>query len=207
MAPLEPAAIVETYKRIARPMMLNFLLNRQTCIASARITQEVMRTFGLHTRVIPVKLAVECQELKYAYVSGFDEAEQEHIKRTAANWRNRGQGWQGHLVLRVAHRWLIDPSIDQIESPEHGLTLGPSILVIPISPTFQIQRMHLEANAITDEGHKLRIQYFSMWDQAFRSTPAWEMDPITNLIVAEIYRAVRSAIGAKPPAREIEVRV
>lgn len=105
---------------------------RDSCIASSRVLSEVLRYFGYTSEPFPVS------------VCAFNKAGFERLNtgdHDVANWPEeawsvgiQGSGvskdnrWDGHLVLLVDGRWLVDPSLDQVSRPQRGIELHPAVL-------------------------------------------------------------------------------
>jgi hypothetical protein len=195
--------IIEAFARTARPVMLRFLDNdRQSCIAAARLTVETMKFLGLAAEPIPVKLWVQCEELQYGYISGFSKRERERVERRVKKpIQHRGVGgYNGHVIVGVTApdegRWLIDPSIDQIESRENGLTVAPTILVLPVAdPKVAWKRVGVQLTAVIDEGRRVEIGYRARSDYSFIKAEAWEFCPAMQYVTVQLLNAmaVRSA--------------
>lgn len=186
-----PPVVLAAYGRVARHVILRYL-ERQSCIASTRITVEVMRHFQLAAKALPMRLVVECPKLKYAYVSGLTAAQKAHAKKQSVAWSTRGGGYDGHVVALVANSWIVDASIDQVESAEHGFTVPPSVLLVPVPIGINRRRMHIEIQGVTDNGHELKIRYMSSRDKTFYATPAWELCTDLGSVVDLVISAVRA---------------
>ncbi len=197
---MNPEAIVNAYQQVARPIILRYLGERQTCVASTRITIETMRCLGLEAEPVAVQLVVQCPLLKYAYISGFSDKERKRMaRRNKKPIQNRGTGgYNGHVIAAVAGRWLIDSSIDQVESPAHGLLVAPTVLVMPLPEDQEIalDAMRLEMSGFTDEGHRLEISYASHWDYSFVNSEAWKFCAVMQFVVAQVIAAMTEAVSA-----------
>jgi hypothetical protein len=197
---MTPETIINAYQKVARPIMLRYIGDRQTCVASTRITIETMQCLGLDAEPVAVQLVAECPALKYAYISGFSAQERKQMaRRNKRPIQNRGTGgYNGHVIAAVAGRWLVDASIDQIQSVEHGLCLGPTVLVMPLpeDETISLKAMRLEMTGISDEGQRLKIQYCSHWDYSFVNSEAWEFCVAMKFVVARIVAAMTEVVKA-----------
>lgn len=188
---MEPAEILAVYGRCARHVMLRYL-ERQSCITATRITIEVMRYFQLPAKAMPMRLIAECPELKYAYVSGPAGQLKKQAIEHGSTWIDRGTGgYQGHVVALVANAWIVDASFDQIQSIDHGLAIPATVLVMPIPSGVKRRRMYVELEAVTDNGHKLRVRYLPHHDKTFYATPAWELDIGVGFVVSAVISAMR----------------
>ncbi len=187
---MESETIISAFASVARPVMLAYLGgDRRTCIASTRMTIETMRSLGLEAEAVPVQFMVHCKALNYAYISGFSQKARDRMARRAGKpILTRGSGWNGHLIAAVAGRWLVDSSIDQIDSPDHGLLVEPCTLVMPIpeGERLSLKRLSVEIRGATDNGQQLEISYRSIQNHAYRESEAWEFCWGMKFVVAAI---------------------
>jgi hypothetical protein len=194
-----PETIVAAFASVARPVMLAYLGgDRRTCIASTRMAIETMRALGLEAEAVPVQFVVRCKALNFAYISGFShKARQRMARQTGKPILTRGDGWNGHLIAAVAGRWLIDSSIDQIHSPDHGLVVEPCALVMPIpeGKVPSLKRLHVEARGETDNGQRLEISYRSIENHTYRDAEAWEFCAGMKWVVAAILDAMTRKVN------------
>jgi hypothetical protein len=193
--------IMAAFASVARPVMLRFLGgDRQTCIASTRMTIETMRSLGLEAEPVPVQFMAHCRALNFAYISGFsDKARRRMARRAGKPILTRGAGWNGHLIAAVAGRWLVDSSIDQIHSPDQGLLVEPCTMVMPIpeGEPLSLKRLSVEMRGETESGQKLEVSYRSIVNRAYRDSEAWEfcwgMKLAVAAIIEEMTRKVKAA--------------
>lgn len=196
---MTPETVVAAYQEVARPIMLDFMGgDRQTCIAATRITIETMRAFGLAAEPVSVKFVLHCPALGFAYISGFSAQERKRMaRRNGKPIQNRGVGgYNGHLIAAVAGQWLIDPTIDQAESIEHGLRIEPTILVMPLPGDIKLKSMHATLKGTVDSGHEIEIGYRSRRDRSFETAEAWEFCLGMRFVVAQIVGAMDNVLKA-----------
>jgi hypothetical protein len=194
-----PAAISQ-FQKTARPIMRQWM-TADSCIGAVRTVVEVMKLFEIPTKVLPVSYIFEVPARKYARVCGFDAEEREAMRAKVADWRdlpNVGTGWNGHLLVLAADRWLIDPAIDQFDNPEFGVTVPPQIFVVDLdgqdwTPDEQFE---MRLGLILDNGDAARLRYWSLKDQAYLQTEAWN-DEGLPLLAAVIAEEVKDAINVR----------
>ena len=190
---LSKREVIDAYVRLARPIMVK-AIGRQSCIASTRITIEVMDRFGIPAEPAPCKLIAQCEALMLAYVSGFNGEEKRAMSRKAKSFvtrrvNPRDPGWCGHVVAVVEGKLWLDASIDQIHSPELGFEIPHEVLLIPLDPKVPIPDTAIEA--VVDVGeHRVKLNYIPSGDYSFVDTPAWEFDAGMELIVDCIVNAI-----------------
>ena len=185
--------VIYAFVRLARPIMVR-AIGRQSCIASTRITIEVMARFGIVAEPAPCKLIAQCDALKLVYLSGFSGKEKREMSRKAKSFTTRrhnphDRGWCGHVVAVIENRIWLDASLDQIHSPEHGFEIPHEMLVVLLDPKIPVPDTALEA--VVDVGeHRVKIHYRPSGDFSFCDTPAWEFDAGMELIVDCIVKAI-----------------
>jgi hypothetical protein len=178
--------IVRGFAHVARPIMREFM-EAASCIASARTTIEVMRRYELRTSEIPVSLCFQVNAKKYARIAGFSKAERARMQRTARNWRDDipdGGGWNGHLLVLVENRWLLDPSIDQAESAEFQVPVPPKVLVIDLKGQEGFRpsgNFVMRLGFRLDNGDEGKLDYRRIRDRSYLDTEAWNDDGLPLL--------------------------
>lgn len=178
--------------------MLRYL-TPNSCVQATRITCDVLQEFGIEVQPYPVQWMVNVPSLHYAYISGFRGQEKEDLRKRSAKWIDRadtlGAGWEGHLVGIAEGRWLIDASIDQCASREHGFEIPPEVLVIDMdcleprwTPTSSVI-----GNFTTGIGIEVEMTYQPMEEGAgeYLHLDAWH-DDMLAMIVWRIVKAMRS---------------
>lgn len=177
MPRLKPELIVAKFARIARPIMREWM-PANSCIAAARVVIETMEIFNLRAVAMPVCFAFQVPARKYARVAGFSAEERAEMESSAASWQDdltRGPGWNGHLIVLVEGRWLLDPSLDQAASPEFGVDVPAEVFVIDTKghswnpgETFEA-----ECKFVLDSGDTGSLMYRSTHDVSYLETEAW----------------------------------
>ena len=189
-------AIIAAFAATARPVMLKYLGgDRQTCIASTRLTIETMRCLGLDAAEVPVQLLVQCKAMNFAYISGFSAKARARMQRKAGKpiTTKGAGGFNGHLLAAVAGRWIIDSSLDQIHTPELGIVVSPCTVVMPIpedAPPLKLNRLSITAKGLTDGGQEIDIKYRAIENYTFRTSAAWEFCVGMKYVVAQIIDAM-----------------
>ena len=176
---IEPVEVISQFAKVGRPVMRRFM-PAASCIASARTTIEVMNGYGLSAFEIPTCYSFEVPARKYARVGGFSVEEREEMRAHAATWRDdpgkdAGDYWNGHLIVLVEGRWLLDPSLDQVESEEFGVP-GPNEIFV-----LDIEGQKFDPNAKfeivlglrLDSGDTATLTYRRIEDCTYLDTDAW----------------------------------
>lgn len=179
--------VITAFCEVARPVMLK-ILPRNSCIASVRITMECLRRFQVESEPMAVKLAIQAKSLRLAYLTGFDDAERAGQKAAAANYVDMHihDGWNGHLVLAIKDlNCILDPSFDQCSFPDHGLTVSPCILAIPlpVERTGELEEQRILLGLMMDDGVEVEVNYLPLTDRSFETTEAWEMNEVMRVLV------------------------
>jgi hypothetical protein len=174
---IEPVEVIARFASVARPVMRKFMV-AASCIGSARTTIEVMRTYGLRAVEIPVCYAFQVPSRKYARIGGFSEAERAEMRAKCSTWYDEPSedgSWNGHLIVLVEDRWLLDPSLDQVESPQFGVPAPCDIFVVDTvgqewDPNEQFR---INLGLILDNDDKATLTYRRIEDTSYRETGAW----------------------------------
>lgn len=193
--------IVREFGVIGRAVMRESM-TRTSCIAAARTTIEVMRQFGLKAYEVPVSFAFHVPARKYARVCGFSLEEKRRMRATAATWRedasHDGNGWNGHLIVFVADRWMIDPAIDQASCEELGVTVPEEALVVDTAGHNADMKRHflVTLGLRLDSGDEAKLTYQKISKRDYRGTLAWNDEGLPFLakrIAAEIRLRLKGA--------------
>jgi hypothetical protein len=187
-----PAAAITHFQKTARPIMRQWM-SAESCIGAARTVVEAMRLFQIPTRVLPVSYIFEVPARKYARVCGFTGKEREEMRANAATWRdlpNVGTGWNGHLLVLAADRWLIDPAIDQVDNPEFGVAVPPLIFVVDLAGREWAadEQFEMDLRVTLDNGDAARLRYWSLEDREYLQTEAWTDEGLPLLAAAIVER-------------------
>jgi hypothetical protein len=131
--------VLTRYAEIARPLILgNF--REDSCIASTRVTVEVLGRLGIKARPLPVRFVTvnEAQFQRMQEIGRWPTAEEyaQWKEETPEVWSvgidetpgRRPDGYPGHLVA-IAGPYLIDASASQFSRPAKGIHL-PDVLVL-----------------------------------------------------------------------------
>lgn len=151
--PDEVDRIVAAFVATAKPWLRLLITGEEvlefakdTCIRSTAITVDVFRHFGVPATPFPV--AMDVFNAKFMALverhGRFPTTPEElrHWTDDLGGWSvgvGRGSGdpgsWAGHLTAVVDRRFLIDPTADQADRPQHKIKL-PDILVVRVSEPF-----------------------------------------------------------------------
>jgi len=179
--------IVKTFGEVARPIMRKWM-TANSCIASARCTIEVMKLYRLQAEEIPVAFAFQVSERKYARVSGWSAEERERMRKRAATWTDlqTEEGWNGHLLVLVENKWVMDPSLDQADAPEFGVSIPPEVFTFDTEGRqWDPQRdFEMQLGLILDNGDKAKLTYRRIRDRSYLETEAWKDEGLPVLAIA-----------------------
>jgi hypothetical protein len=174
----DPPAVIAAFGSIARPIMRKFM-NTTSCISAARTTIETMRIYGLRAVELPVCFVFQVLVRKYARIIGIRGEELAEIKAKSASWEHvssKRAGWDGHLIVLVENRWLIDAAIDQADSPRFGVRLPPEVFVADLAGQDWNPNENFEINLglILDNGDKATLIYRNISDRSYLESEAWK---------------------------------
>lgn len=179
-----------------------------SCIASAKIGQEVLRRLGVNSKPVPCAIWVGNEEAvdmldsgldvdlwpPTAYSVGINPDMQPLIVPGATH-----NGWNGHLILEGTG-WIADYSAGQFARPEKGLWMGPWAL-----------REGVEAK-VTDDGWQLInrrgtavIIETRRELAAWRNVPDWRMevpDEIADTLAAAARETLLTAFAKADSLKE-----
>lgn len=111
---------------------------RESCIASTKITQEVLRAIGVHSRPLVVSVNIFNQPMARRLAAG-----QVPIPGNAGRWFEEDGSWSvgvahdadpqpgafsAHMTLIADNRFLVDSSLDQMSRPHRGINLAPVVI-------------------------------------------------------------------------------
>ena len=189
------AAVIEAFAKTARPIMRQFM-SANSCIGAARTTIEVMRLYGLRAVEKPVCYAFQVPARKYARVSGFSAEARAEMEAKATSWRDEltENGWNGHLLVLVEDRWLIDAAIDQADAPEFGVPVPPEIFVVDTKGRAEwnpLENFEAEMVLVLDSGDRAELRYCSIGNRDYRDSEAWTdegLPLLAHLIATEMER-------------------
>lgn len=144
-----------------------------SCIASTRVTIEVCRYWGLMARPQPTRVQAftpTAWKLRDELVSLPVEQWPPGAYSVGVAGGDHAPGrWNGHLVA-VQGRWIIDPSIDQLARPQHGLLVQASAWLMPEAWAGKLAPDETGQVALPDG---TVIIYEALDDWKFRQSPNW----------------------------------
>jgi hypothetical protein len=193
-----PAAAISHFQKTARPIMRQWM-SAESCIGAARTVVEAMRLFQIPTKVLPVSYIFEVPARKYARICGFTEVERDEMCAGVGNWvptfPASAKGWNGHLVVLAADRWVIDAAIDQVDAPEFGVRVPPQIFVTDTAGQAWSagEQFEIKLGLILDNGDAASLLYRSLDDQRYLQTEAWTDEGLPLLAAAIVERMNRNA--------------
>lgn len=179
---------LETFAKVARDeILLDFKID--SCIASTRITIEVMRRLKVKARPLAVEATV--------YNEGFHDAV------TAEGWpdtsdteafhawcdkhnawslgidRSQSQGdmrWPGHLVALVGRSpYLVDAAADQMSRPKKGIEM-PGVFVQPLYQTGFVTGQQPAIFTGEEDGKVKQVVVYRAFpdDRSYNTAPDWK---------------------------------
>ena len=196
---IEPVEVVARFASVARPVMRQFM-GAASCIGAARTTIEVMRTYGLRAIEIPTWFVFQVVSRKYARIVGFSGAELEEMKAKSASWEHvtpeGGPGWEGHLIVLVENRWLIDPSLDgQVDDSRFGVSVAEMFVIDTFGQNWNPNEyFEMNLGLILDNGDHAKLFYRRIEDTSYRETDAWKdegLGLLAHLIAIDMERSKR----------------
>lgn len=181
---MTPTEILSAYHAVARPIMLKFM-PRSSRIASARTTIEVMRLFQLRAEAIPVSFVFAVHAKNYARVVGLSAKERKRARAKAAKWRHEipdGGGCDGHVIVVVEDRWIIDPSIDQAHSAEFGVEIDEILVVDTVGHEWNPHHpFELKLGLRLNNGDAVELLYRKIRKRDHLKSQAWNDEGLTFL--------------------------
>lgn len=120
--------ILDSLVHVGRPILLQYF-SLDSCIASSNVSRQILWAHHIYAEAAPVKAYVVNAKGDEFLRKGHPE----WVKgmRDGAYAVGVGYGgpnpdkWDGHLVLVVDHRYLVDMSGDQFARPEYGIEVKP----------------------------------------------------------------------------------
>lgn len=186
--PQPPAhVIIEVFRVVARHFLVT-ALGEASCIASSRVTEEVLKIFGIQSKAYNTMLRVRCLELKLAYVAGVPKAELATAKEVID--LHTGEGWEGHVVNVIPGRGILDTTLFQVDyrlKTHRGAIMGFAPMIYAWNITDEIYTTSLATLVLlNDQDHRIDLQYQFTDNEGFKNEPAWELEylkPLIHMIV------------------------
>jgi hypothetical protein len=204
--------IVNTFAKIARPIMREFM-PANSCIGAARTTIATMHVFNLRAVEIPVAFALQIPARKYVRITGFSPEERAELRARAADYKDEGvdnPGWNGHLLVLVENRWLLDPAIDQADAPDFGVSIPQEVFVIDTAGKEWDRAEDFEAHCAVKlaNGDDGTLMYRKIADVGYRETEAWTDEGLPFLadLIALRVRIVGGYVQASREAGVVAAR-
>jgi len=191
--------ILERFAEIARGEILKEF-GIDSCIASTRVTLEVMRSLKIPAKPLHVRLfAMNRAMAKNIDEFGYPDPE------TLGHWCSEDgahsvgvgygappgvEGWNGHLVAFVGTGYLVDASLDQVERPQKNL-------LVPVSGVFWTKIN--QAGFITGKIPMIRVLPSAVLryevvvppDLGYKDSPNWRLRYQTAPAVGRILKRLK----------------
>jgi hypothetical protein len=178
---------------VGRPIILRYV-SADSCISSCNIGVQVLRQFNIRSHPIAVKFAAFNQKAHEFLLAGHPEwAKQE---RDGAYGVGAGYGhgpsddaWDGHLVLVVRGRYLLDLSADQASRPNRGIHITPLWFILPVGGGF------VRKIALTNEKGGTVSYEPDPANTSWRVAPDWKRswDEPVREVTAAVRRTLKEA--------------
>ena len=190
--------VVDALCRVGRPIILRYA-SPDSCIASCRIGMDVLRMFGIRSHPIAVKAAVFNQKGHEFMDSGHPDWVRQG--RDGAHSVGIGYGgpdprkWDGHLVLLVRGRLLLDLSIDQAARPDKGIYLHAFRTVLPTGFLEQGSGLVVQ----NPEGGTISYE-LNLGNRSWKFAPDWRegrWDDVTHLVTVAVRQRLKE-MAVKP---------
>jgi hypothetical protein len=99
------------------------------------------------------------------------------------------------LVALVQDRYLIDASIDQVTSLEHGVVVPPIALVTDLGPLGRVELPEAVSASVTlDDGTPGEITYVLSDDHRYLRSDAWQDDVTARGLTLLIERTIEGRL-------------
>jgi hypothetical protein len=197
--------IVKAFAHVARPYILQWFPEPNSCIAACRITVEVLARFGIHSWPLSVRMKAEVKERSVACGLGLTPEELAKAKANPKHRRfgSRSRGWPGHLIVATEHHWIIDPTFDTVFAAfrQLGYNVQERSIMLAVNTETEPDPLGFAMNAdfSLDDGNKLDVLYLSSPDEDYRQAPAWETDHLQP-VIRQICEAI-CRLGGAPVIR------
>ena len=164
------------------------------CIAASRALAHVLELRGHRARLLPCRVAVwnrvwikhvsetgrvpstmdEATDLLFqggwcvALGAGFPDD-----RHARFGFHPERAQYNGHMVVVVDDRWLLDPTLGQTSDPEHLIVTGPLCTEIDV-PNFLGGEDHLKSLFVWPPHDRVHVTYEAVpHDISFRATEIW----------------------------------
>lgn len=178
---------------------------KQSCVASAKITTEVLRSIGIGARPMAASVIVGTDGWVRRMETGdrptaetwddWWEQDRAYSLGIAYDPEPSAGAWHAHMiVLAAGQRYLVDPSLDQLARPQRDLPLEP--VVVDMAEEAQINLHEFRRGRIqavtswhddkAQQGFKVVWSCFPS-DRSFRELPDWTLfEPRYGVMIRSI---------------------
>jgi hypothetical protein len=176
-------AWVEAFAAFTRAAVVERYGSRQSCVVSTRVAVEVANYFGLSGRALPVTVAAWNDRWGVG---------------TGGTGELRDGGvWDGHLVLILGERWLVDLAADQFDRTARGLRVpGPAVLSWNADTEALVHSPVGWTNRFEAGQDYTLIRYTALASTVWRSSPDWTNRVRMRPVVGHAIRMLRAWEGA-----------
>jgi hypothetical protein len=196
--------VLAAWSEVARSILLKCRMPQSrnaSCVSATRVAALTLERFGLRVEPMSVAWVVEVPACRVAWVCGLSPKERAEAERTAAKFEYRkvpgGTGWDGHLVLIVEDRWLVDSSFDACSMPQMGFSVPPTVLTMDLSGAGCHPRDAIVTATLTnDQGVACKVMYRPLDKDVWRNSEAWndaDLPAIADVIYAVMLKGKRGS--------------
>lgn len=165
------------------------------CVLATRVGLHALNELRVPARPTPVRVAVYTDAYRDFMFRRADEPTPADLRRAQENGAHavmlgfgvdpgRRPGYDGHLVLTVGNRWLVDMTIGQASRPAKGIEL-PDGLVTDARPMLR------EGHPLTCSYDGFALTYMPHENDTYLVAPDWTMPKPGNPLVQELVRRLR----------------
>lgn len=132
--------LMEALVRVGNPMLFAETGDRASCILAAFMGEKVLRRFGVESRPMGVRVVACNPQARPHVLAGTQPSDEEHdvtgatisiagYLDAAEHHARYGNGayYNGHVVLVVSEKYVLDLTADQFTRDEHGIVVPPIV--------------------------------------------------------------------------------
>lgn len=178
------------------------LYELESCITATRVCFEILRKYSIRVRAVPTQVRVFNAPMYARMQRGEKAADVDEVKRwhrEDGSW-NVGIGgfgyhqegrWDGHMVALADGTIMLDPSLPQINRPEHGIVLAGTVGRVPDGwPEGSPDPLQAE-----EGGCLVVYEPIANDDRRWVATPSWRDAELREPVVAFLAAALDSALA------------
>ena len=203
----ERARVLLALPEVVRPILLEAIEGRDTCVVSTRVGLGVLAYFGISARAVPTSFVAFNSAGWEAACSGTPvEQWPEHAHSVGAAGpfgRDPITGkLNGHLVIAADDRYLVDMSADQYARPLQDIAISARTLKVPPGWDWRPGQRLLYRHEGTAFVYEIAPQEPAVW----RASPQWRIDADVRDVIGRAIRAMRERLQSAPPEQPGELQ-